>query len=266
MTVSTFKRLMLAGAVATVSMAGAASAATQLIHFDDLATNPNNSPQSNGSKTYETADSNFYMAQADNGGFLVSGNCAVSVLGGNGSCLGDDNDGDVATLTRLSGDKAFSLNSFYFTLLGEGGGGNPNSPNPLNGITITDNNGVTHSLTIGDSVTKYGAGTLFDYPDGSVAATGTVVHNVAYIFDITTLTGFDAITSVAFSTPATANVRVDCISVTFSGTTTDPAKGYCGLDGGGGGEFEVPVPASLPLMVTALGVFGFMRRKARKSA
>lgn len=99
----------------TIAAAGMSQAATvqQLIHFDDA---------NNGAKTYTTSDGNFFF---DPTNFQSSSSCADSTNGGNGSCLIEGTQGSLPAMTRLTGDKTFSLDSFYFNLSGRGG--NPNS-------------------------------------------------------------------------------------------------------------------------------------------
>ncbi len=226
-------------AMGLVFAASSASAVTQLIHFDDA---------NNGAPTYTTADGNFFFNPTN----LASGNCADSTNGGNGSCVHEVGNGVVTDMTRLTGDNTFSLLSFYVSVQGTGS---------TNYFSIFDGT-ITHQFDFGTTYAN-----MTNYPDGTAA--GAISQNGKYIVDVSGLSGFDDITKVTWAASSTARVRIDCIAVSFDGTTTDPydANTQCGLDGGGGGGTGlVPLPAGLPLLLSALGIVGIVRRRARKSA
>ncbi|MEP2027862.1 MAG: VPLPA-CTERM sorting domain-containing protein [Paracoccaceae bacterium] len=227
-------------AIATSIVAGSAGAATvtQLVHFDDA---------KNGAKDYTTSDGNFFFAPTN---FQSSTLCADSTNGGNGSCLIENNQSILPKMTRLTGDNSFSLDSFYFLLTGKGTGAS-------NAITVSDGtNTQTYQLgTSYSSISNYVGGT----------AAGTLVKNTGYVADIKSLTGFKNITSIQFSAASTAQVRLDCVVASFDGSTTEPLSGFT-QGCGGPGVSVVPVPASLPLLLTVLvGGGAFMRRRARKA-
>lgn len=232
-------------ALALSFMAGGTSAATvtQLIHFDDA---------SNGDSSYTTADGNFYFTPTN----LASGNCAADTNPpGNGSCVHEYGNGIVTDMTRLTGndDKAFSLLSFYVSVQGQGN---------TNFFKITDSDGVWHQYDFGSTYAN-----MSDYPSG--AAAGSISQNGKYIVDVSSLTGFDDITKVTWSASSTARIRIDCVVASFEGTTTDPydSNTQCGLqdpnDPPGG---VIPLPAGLPLMLSALGIGGLIARRKRKAA
>ena len=99
---------------------------------------------------------------------------------------------------------------------------------------------------------------MFTYPGGA-AVVGDLQHNVQYVADVSGLDGLKNIQSIFFSTPATANVRVDCIRVSFDGSTSDPAgDGVCNLEAPT--TTPVPLPAGLPLLLAGLGALAVFRR------
>lgn len=236
-----------AGALALSASYASATTVTQLIHFDDA---------NNGQKTYTTADGNFHF---DPTNLQSSSLCADSTSGGNGSCLIEGKQGVLPMMTRLTGNGVFSLDSFYFLLTGKGTGAS-------NAITATAFNGMSQTASV-----TFHLGALFgnvtNYSDGLAA--GSLVKNTGYVADLTSIAGFKDITKVQFSAALSAQVRLDCISTTFVGSTSEPKSGFkngCGLgdDDGGGGGGTIPLPAGLPLLLTAFGAFGLLR--ARKKA
>lgn len=233
--------------------ASAATMVTQLIHFDDI--------QGNGGTSYTTMDGNFLFTPTN----FQSGNCADSTTNGNGSCVIEagaqgQRQGELPLMTRLTGDKLFSLDSFYFFFSGNGTG---------NSITVTSSAAAPNNFktfALGTTYTN-----IFDYATG-LLVTGNLVHNTAYIADMSSFTEFDNIVSVKFSASEDAQVRIDCVVATFDGVTDEPLSGFkkgCGIEednGGGGGIGNVPLPAGMPLMLAGLGAFAFLaRRKARKA-
>ena len=238
----------LIGAAALVAFGAAANATTvtQLIHFDDT---------NNGAKSYTTADTNFHFTPTN---FQSSSLCADSVSGGNGSCLIEGKQGVLPMMTRLTGDGVFSLDSFYFLLTGKGTGSS-------NAITATafDAGGQTGSVT-------FHLDALFanvsNYIDGTPA--GNLVKNTGYVADLTSVLGFQDITKVQFSAATSAQVRLDCVVSSFSGSTSEPLSGFksgCGVgDDPTGGT--IPLPAGLPLLLTALGLGGMLRLRTRSAS
>lgn len=227
----------------------------QLIHFDDA---------KNGAKTYTTADGNFFFDPTN----LQSGQCAESTNGGNGSCLieagNSEGNGTLTTMVRKTGDKLFSLVSFYFVLDGKGGkecvstAKKPCTPS-INTLFLSSDTGDTDEYTVGGTYTN-----LINYETG-LAAT-KLEKNTAYIATFTSL--FNNIKSLTFSGTESAQIRVDCIVAEFNGSTTEPLSAFDnGCDGGGGGvTTPVPVPAGLPLLLSGLALAGVVaRRKSRKA-
>ncbi len=271
------KSLTIAGAALAFGLSvSAAQAATQLIHFDDA---------SNGWKSYTTTDGNFTLDPTN----LQSGNCADSTTSGNGSCVIEQRNGELTTLTRNldtqvgstsnerfvpntpdyetvdrnpNDDPFFKLDSFYLEFTGKGADPNFFMIEGFNGTTSLGS--ATYQL--GNS---YGNASL--YSDGSAA--GVLTFDTPYIFDMTTVSPFQAnnLTKVVWTASASAQLRLDCVVTSFSGTTSEPLSGFsdgCGTsgNGGGGGPGEIPLPAGLPLLLSALGLGAFLHRRARKSA
>ncbi|MEO3414715.1 VPLPA-CTERM sorting domain-containing protein [Roseovarius sp. CAU 1744] len=244
---TTLKITATAGALALCASFASAATVTQLIHFDDT---------NNGAKDYTTADGNFFF---DPTNFQSSVLCADTTSGGgNGSCLIEGTQGVLPMMTRLTGDGVFSLDSFYFLLTGNGTGAS-------NAITATAFNGAVQTATA-----TFHLGALFpnvtNYSDG--AAAGPLAKNTGYIADLTSIAGFKDITKIQFSAATSAQIRLDCIVASFDGTTSEPASGFkhpCGVDEDPPGGV-IPVPAGLPLLLSAMGVFGIVRARKRKAA
>lgn len=218
--------------------AASASTVTQLIHFDDA---------TNGDSTYTTFDGNFFFSPTN----LASGNCAADTNPpGNGSCVHEVGNGVVSDMTRLTGDKTFSLLSFYVSVQGQGN---------TNYFKIDDGT-VSHQFDFNSTYAN-----MTDYPSGTAA--GAISQNGKYIVDVSGLSGFDDISKVTFSASATARIRIDCVVASFDGTTTDPydPKTSCGLAGDPPGGV-IPLPAGLPLLLSAIGIGGLMSRRKRKTA
>jgi hypothetical protein len=224
----------------------------QLIHFDDA---------SNGDKDYTTADGNFFFDPTN----LQSGQCADSTNGGNGSCLIEaPKNGTLTTMVRKTGDKLFSLVSFYFVLDGKGGtdcvstAKKPCVPS-INSLMLKADNGDADTYTVGGTYAN-----LIDYETG-LAAT-TLQKNTAYIATFTSL--FNNIKSLTFSGTESAQIRLDCVVAEFNGTTSEPVSSFkkgCGSDGGGV-TTPVPLPAGLPLLLSGMALAGVVaRRKSRKA-
>jgi hypothetical protein len=229
---------------ASLAFASQASAATvtQLIHFDDA---------SNGDKDYTTDDGNFFF---DPTNLQSSSLCADSTSGGNGSCVIEGKQGVLPEMTRLTGDKKFTLDSFYFLLTGRGTASE-------NELTVTDSDGKSQNFLLGSIysfVTNYETG----------LAAGALAFNTGYVANLSSLTGFKNITSVQFGAASSAQVRLDCVVATFDGTTTEPLSSFskgCGTDGGGV-TTPVPLPAGLPLLLSGMALAGVVaRRKSRKA-
>jgi hypothetical protein len=237
-------KLLTALAFGLVCGTANAETVTQLIHFDDA---------NNGDKTYTTADGNFFFDPTN----FDSGNCADSVLSvGNGSCLGEGTgqNGLDPTMTRLTENFKFTLDSFYFIFLGNGSS---------NELSVTDGTN-TQTFSLGMSY----LGLVTKYDDGSAA--GDLEHNVGYVANLSSLLGFKDVLSVNWFADASANTRIDCVVATFDGTTTEPLSGFtsgCGISGGGGGGGGgvVPIPATLPLLAGAILGAGALLRRKRKS-
>lgn len=258
----------LAAAALVVPAAANADTVTQLIHFDDA---------NNGWKWYSDKDLNFLF---DPTNLQSSTLCADSTNGGNGSCVIEGNQGVLPLMTRptngpqsqgsaskdpvVSGLEKFTLDSFYFLLTGNGEGA-------ANAITATGSNGKTFTFQLGGTY----SGPLSPLPSTAPAVTfyeglnaggpaGALVKQTGYIVSFGDL--FQDVTSIQFSAPTTAQVRLDCVVATFDGTTTEPASGFtngCGVqtsssssNGGPPSAGQAPEPGSSGLAVLALGMVG----------
>ena len=136
---------------------------------------------------------------------IVNGNCdAVS-----GRPCGALNDNETSILTKVGGG-TFSLTSFWYQLLGKGHG----LSNTL--FVTTDLGGL---LTF--------AANLVGHNDGG------------HVVDVSALSAFQNITSLAFSTNGGGNVRIDDLAV--------PAA--------------VPLPAGGLLLIGGLGALAALRRR-----
>lgn len=244
-------KLFLVAAVLAFSSSANAALVTQLIHFDDA---------SNGWNWYSDADLNFLF---DPTNLQSSTLCADSTSGGNGSCVIEGTQGVLPLMTRpetgpqsqgesgqqtpiVSGALEFTLDSFYFLLTGNGTGA-------ANAITATGSNGATTTLQQGGIYTDpdvTGAVTFYELVGSVGDPAGVLDNQIGYIASFGTL--FENVTSIQFSAPTSAQVRLDCVVATFDGMTTEPlASGTnCGVadDNGGGGPGGVPIPAPLALI------------------
>jgi hypothetical protein len=203
------------------------SAKAVLIDFDDA----NNGANSYSSGGFDFAPTNF-----------TSGNCAPAASG-NGSCFLEDSAG--ATVMTRTGGGVFTLNSFWFQLLGNG---NPTI------LRIENNTNQVLDFTVGLTAPDV---TLFS-DDSDVL--GNLASNTEYVATLTTMAFMD-ITSVSFDQiggGSSGNFRVDCIVATYAGASADTGGGHCGLDA----PSPVPVPAAVWLFGTAMiGFIGLSKRK-----
>jgi len=243
-----FKSLVLAATTGCAwaivsSVPATAATVTQLIHFDDVA--------NNGQQTYSDADGNFLF---DPTNFQSSVQCAdttSSTGSANGNCVIETNQGVLPTMTRLTGDKTFSLDSFYFLMTG--------NQSSIPALTVQ---GFDSSGTQTGSV-QFALGTSYTNvtkEDGSAA--GSLDFNTGYFADLTSLSGFDNLKSAVWLASNTNQTRLDCVVSTFSGSTSEPASGFSGSCGG---ISSIPVPAGLPLLLTAMGLGGFMSWRKHKA-
>ena len=250
--------LLVAGAFALSGTA--ASAATQLIHFDEL---PNNSPQD----PYFDPDNNFQLDVVDPAdgsvNFSSSANCADPIDGvsGNGSCVVEMDQGTVWELTHDAdasgevgayGEDEFDLLGFYFHLQG----GSPNNASN-NFVEIENNDGDTLRWTFMDALNT----DLITREDGDpIDSLVDVDNNTGYFVDLTGLADWEDILWVTWTNGTAGHTRVDCIVVSFDGETSQPYDGStgCGL---GTPPDPIPLPAAGWLLIAGLGGLAAMKRR-----
>lgn len=232
-----------------------AALVTQLIHFDDA---------SNGWKWYSDVDGNFLFNPTN---LQSPVQCADSTNGGNGSCVIEGTQGSLPRMTRpatgpqsqgspnqdpnVSGALAFTLDSFYFLLTGNGTGAQ-------NAISVLGSNGASFTFQLGSNYNALGAPDVTFYDGGGLA--GDLVKNTSYVATFGDL--FSGVTWIQFSAPTTAQVRLDCVVATFDGTTTQPQSSF----GGGCGSSQVPEPGVLVLLAAGLIAVGFASGTRRRRA
>lgn len=262
MTKTKFVTALAAGLLA-LPMAASAAIVTQLIHFDDAG---------NGWKWYSDVDKNFLFNPTN---FQSSNQCADSTNGGNGSCVIEGNQGVLPLMTRptngpqsqgsaspqdppqVSGAEKFTLDSFYFLLTGNGTGAE-------NAITVTGSNSTSFTFQLGgnyDGLPSPPDVRFYEGPgEGNLA--GDLVKLTGYVVTFGNL--FKDVTSIQFSAPRTAQVRLDCVVATFDGSTTQPLSGFtqgCGFGDSGPPPTDLPEPGTLGLLSLALLGLGFAGRR-----
>ena len=190
------------------------------------------------------------------GGLTVTGNAAVAIVpstgddgwGGNGSTL------DTAIYTSGNSGTLVANAAGFFTAtyLGQVAG----FPNQYQSDTMSmggTNLGVAVGTTLGQSVTA-GSTVNFSFLDGGDASTfangqsnsefqGMIFLDAA-IWNALHATAYDFL--IGYNDTANVNADYDDYVV--------------------GVVNHVPVPAALPLMASALGMFGLSRRKSKKAA
>jgi len=179
-----------------------------------------------------------------------------------GSCTKENQQTGLPTLTRTDSG-AFDLISFYFSIIGGEGG-------VLNYVSVEGFTGdATSGYTSTGSAIKFTLDTLLsDYTtaqnvdvtfsksatgaactDSSDDPTAVLCKNYGYTAVLPT-TLFESVTKVVWSASGNAQALIDDVV----------------LSGNGGGVGFIPVPAGLPLLLTAMGLGGFMSWRKRKTA
>lgn len=216
----------LAGAVAisAVPMVGVAATVSESIFFDDAA--------NNGLSSFTTATGDYFLTPTN---FQSSSQCADPVLGpsANGRCLIEDRQGIVTTLTRIDGS-AFTLESFYFLLTGNGSGRE-------NAITVTGSNAIGSTFYLG------GLFGNVSFENGGAA--GALVKDEGYVADFlaSPFDIFKGVTSITWTAAASAQIRLDDINVSYEMPDVSP----------------VPLPAGGGLLLIGLGGLMALRRFKR---
>lgn len=163
---------------------------------------------------------------------------------------------DLPTLTRTD-DSAFSLFSFYFSIIGEG-------PNNANSITVEGFSGsesVGYSskgsitLTLDKALSTFSSQNVtVTYAKGATGAACTnnadspltvLCKNAGYVADVSQTGFFTDVTKIAWDAPNQAQALIDDVVLSDIGA--------------------IPVPAGLPLLLTAMGLGGFMSWRKRKT-
>lgn len=244
----------LVSALLAFSSASDAALVTQLIHFDDAG---------NGWKWYSDVDTNFLFNPTN---LQSSTQCADSTNGGNGSCVIESNQGVLPLMTRpavgptsqgsanqdpdASGLLAFTLDSFYFLLTGNGTGSE-------NAISVSGSNGANYTFQLGGNYDAAGAPDVAFYEGVNAGdPAGDLGKNIGYVASFDNL--FEGVSWIQFSAPSSAQVRLDCVVATFEGTTTQPRSSFNGGCGGG----QIPEPGTLALL--GFGLLGVMRLAGRR--
>jgi hypothetical protein len=226
-----------AAAVSAVAIFGAGVASAATISFDDVDGNTSGG----NPKTYTSQGFSFTPVNINN-----DGKCA------SGSCTKESQQTGLPTMTF--GGNAFTLKSFYFSIIGEGTGG-------ANFISVE---GFDASGSTGSAITFNLSEALSNFPSSkgvtvsyTKAATGAacstptdlpsnvICKNHGYTADLSGLAAFQDVTSIQWSSSATAQGLIDDIMT--------------------GGTAVVPLPAAGWMLLAGVGGLAAMRRRKKKS-
>ncbi|SDN58753.1 hypothetical protein SAMN05216196_101988 [Lutimaribacter pacificus] len=240
----TLKNKLLAGAASTavlffVSVAGASAATLSTeITFEDGVVSPN----ANGSVVWDG-----YLVEPTN---ITSGQCE------SGDCTLESGNGPLPVITRQSDSVLFDFKSFWFSMQGKGGTTDAQNSFYVEGFdennisvkkitfTLSDAIGVFTDYTIVQKTGEGGTGT-----GDSACENDKICKSVGYA--VTLGSAFENLSRVEFLATETANTRLDSMLFEREG---DPGGGV------------IPLPAGLPLLLTAVGIGGLIGRRKRKSA
>lgn len=235
------KHLKIASVVVLSTMFGASVVQAAVLNFDDQ-------PSPGGPH-----DTDIY------GDFQVSpsgGNKDTKCFPENSGCLKEVSKDEITRLSRVDGG-TFTLDSFYFVLVGDG-----NLQD--NTFSVLGSNSTLWEATLGDLLSGFSPAATVSFVNGtpdSHVSDGTVERNQGYVVDFSDLAPlFAGVTYIDFKTDATkisngqpgsAQARLDCVVVDMATTAgiCDPTLP------------AVPIPASFPLLVTALGLTGLVGRR-----
>ncbi|WP_136635241.1 VPLPA-CTERM sorting domain-containing protein [Pseudooceanicola onchidii] len=244
------KKFLAVASIATAALVSTPALAVTteyVINFDEL-------PNASIAASYTSPNGLFQILGSDNTFNVSSDSKCGPAQAGNGYCMMETTNGASNTLSHRSTvtgpfGAAFDFLGFYFSLTGAN-----------NFVTITNN--LNQSLTFADK-TSANNSYLIDAETGA-APVGDVKHNNGYFVDLTGLSKWEGVTSIAFSYPKNKQALIDCIRVDYSGNTSTASTACLSVNDDGGTGFDVPLPASLPLLLAGVAGFGVIRRKKHK--
>lgn len=221
---------------ATLAFGSAASASVMTFDFDDA---------NNGQKSYSKYNFTFDPTNFN------SGQCFQPVDNGNGSCFHEVKNGDPTFLTEDSGS-SYDLLSFFFNLEGKGG----TAPNTQYFEVVGDNGKTVRFDFLQDYTTVAGV-SIFEYSyDKKTGAqslsspVGKLSKNTDYFVLFDNI--FDGVKQISFDPSETAQVRIDCVSVSTDGSNQTKD----GLTSCKPTLAPVPLPASAMLLIGGIGGLG----------
>ena len=224
--------------LATAAVLSANGAQATTIAFDDLDGNTSGG----NPKTYTSQGFAFTPVNINNDTKCASGKCTK-----------ESNQTGLPTMTRLD-NNPFTLNSFYFAIIGEGAGG-ANFVS-VEGFDASGSTGAAITFNLSEVLSSFATnkGVTVSYAQAATNAacsnptdlpTDMICKNHGYSADLTGLLAFQDVTSIQWSSSATAQGLIDDI------VTAGPAV--------------VPLPAAGWMLFAGFAGLGAMRRRKAKS-